>query len=319
MIIIHSKEDFESTTENVIDWLDFYGTAWIRINGEELMRTFLIEMELPKPILRVNGLDIKIGDVDVVWYRRGGNYKSTLPKTNDSLVFKLNKYLNSEFSALRDSLPTFFNNCIHIDHPAKILVNKIDMLKKADYFGMSIPNTIITNDLESLKLFYSKNNSEVICKSIYESSEFEIDGLFYILHTEMVKIDDIPDKFFPSLFQRKLDKDFELRVFYLDGKCHSAAIFSQADERTSVDFRNYNVSKPNRVVPYSLPSSLEQKITLFMNDIGLTNGSLDFVKIKSGEIVFLEVNPTGQFGMISKPCNYYLEKKMADFLKNCKK
>jgi hypothetical protein len=30
--------------------------------------------------------------------------------------------------------------------------------------------------------------------------------------------------------------------------------------------------------------------------------------------VFLEVNPIGQFNQVSIPCNYFLEKKIADYL-----
>jgi hypothetical protein len=37
---------------------------------------------------------------------------------------------------------------------------------------------------------------------------------------------------------------------------------------------------------------------------------------KKGEYVFLEVNPIGQFGMVSAPCNYNLEKKIAQYLIN---
>ena len=37
------------------------------------------------------------------------------------------------------------------------------------------------------------------------------------------------------------------------------------------------------------------------------------------EFVFLEVNPVGQFGWVSKNCNYYLEKKIALKLINLKK
>jgi hypothetical protein len=33
-----------------------------------------------------------------------------------------------------------------------------------------------------------------------------------------------------------------------------------------------------------------------------------------GREVFLEVNPVGQFGMVSAPCNYHLEKKVAELL-----
>jgi hypothetical protein len=32
---------------------------------------------------------------------------------------------------------------------------------------------------------------------------------------------------------------------------------------------------------------------------------------KDSNYYFLEVNPEGQLGMVSLPCNYYLEKKIA--------
>lgn len=47
------------------------------------------------------------------------------------------------------------------------------------------------------------------------------------------------------------------------------AIFSQNDDQTKVDFRNYNINKPNRNVPFMLPNELESKIKLLMNDICL--------------------------------------------------
>jgi hypothetical protein len=32
---------------------------------------------------------------------------------------------------------------------------------------------------------------------------------------------------------------------------------------------------------------------------------------KDGRFVFLEANPIGQFGMTSKPCNFFLEREIA--------
>ena len=39
------------------------------------------------------------------------------------------------------------------------------------------------------------------------------------------------------------------------------------------------------------------------------------IQSDKNELVFLEINPVGQFGMVSSPCNYYLEKKVASKLK----
>ena len=96
------------------------------------------------------------------------------------------------------------------------------------------------------------------------------------------------------------------------------AIFSQNDKQTKVDFRNYNDNKPNRYVPYVLPKNIELKITQLMQKLDLNTGSVDLIKNHDGNYVFLEINPVGQFGMVSEPCNYYLEKIIAEYLINKK-
>lgn len=93
------------------------------------------------------------------------------------------------------------------------------------------------------------------------------------------------------------------------------AIFSQNDSQTKIDFRNYNHSTPNRNVPYKLPEELEHKLTNLSKKIGINCGSIDMIVTKNDDYIFLEINPIGQFGMVSNPCNYYLHEKIALFFK----
>ena len=121
---------------------------------------------------------------------------------------------------------------------------------------------------------------------------------------------------FPSLFQELVEKEYELRVFYINRTFYSMAIFSQLDKQTSIDFRNYNRQKPNRTVPYQLPLHIEKKLLQLIDHFEFTTGSIDIIKSISGEYIFLENNPVGQFGMTSSPCNYRLEKIVAKHLMN---
>lgn len=100
----------------------------------------------------------------------------------------------------------------------------------------------------------------------------------------------------------------------MKGKCYTSAIFSQRDEKTKIDFRNYNYQKPNRVSVYKLPQKVENKIVAFMNKIEMDSGSLDIIVTPQKEYYFLEVNPVGQFFQVSHPCNFYLEKEVAKYL-----
>jgi len=127
-------------------------------------------------------------------------------------------------------------------------------------------------------------------------------------------IESLPDEFFPSLFQKNISKKYELRVFYLNKKFYSMAIFSQNDSQTKTDFRNYNFEKPNRNVPYSLPRVVKVKINKLMKVLELETGSLDLLVDENDDYYFLEINPVGQYGMVSYPCNYYLDKIIAEEL-----
>jgi len=111
-------------------------------------------------------------------------------------------------------------------------------------------------------------------------------------------------------------KRMDVRVFFLEGRCYAMAIFSQRDEQTRVDFRRYNYIKPNRTVPLRLRPDLEAKITRLFASLKLNTGSVDFIVDQQGRFFFLEINPVGQFSMVSVPCNYFLERQAALTLRN---
>ena len=121
--------------------------------------------------------------------------------------------------------------------------------------------------------------------------------------------------FLPTLFQPLIEKKIEIRSFDLKEEVYSMAIFSQHSKQTQVDFRKYNIETPNRKVPFALPSRIKAQLLCLAKSIGLDTGSADFIYTKEGAFIFLEINPVGKFAMTSSPCNYYLEKKVAAYLK----
>lgn len=119
-----------------------------------------------------------------------------------------------------------------------------------------------------------------------------------------------------SYFEGKIDKAYELRVFYFNQTFYPMAIFSQNDKKTKIDFRNYNRINPNRTVPFELPIDIKDKLSILMNILNLNSGSVDLIVSKDREYYFLEVNPVGQFGMVSHPCNFNIEEIIAKYLLN---
>ena len=200
----------------------------------------------------------------------------------------------------------------------EVFQNKLTTLFIAQQIGLYIPPTIITTQKDTL-IDFIRENGYSITKSISNMFKIEKSGFFQTIGTQLITehmIDTLDETFFPTLIQKKIEKVFELRIFYLKGKFYPMAIFSQNDEQTQLDYRNYNRTKPNRNIPFVLPDEIEVKLKLLMDKLELNTGSIDMMVTHEGEYVFLEVNPTGQFGWVSENCNYYLEEKIANYLQN---
>jgi ATP-GRASP peptide maturase of grasp-with-spasm system len=205
------------------------------------------------------------------------------------------------------------------DHPENVRKNrKMEILVKAKEFNLLIPNTIIANNKKSALQFLSQNK-RIISKPITEIPYFhDIQYEFFLFTSEMTEdiLNSGPANFYPTLFQQLIEKKYDIRVFFMNDECYSMAILSQNDSKTTIDFRNYDFERPSRTIPYKLPAEIENKICKLMRSINLSNGSLDFVLSQDHKFYFLEVNPIGQFGMTSYPCNYEIDKKIAQFLVN---
>lgn len=323
MILVLSTLALDETTNQVIDWLDFYGSKWIRYNSTEdiLDETpFFLKISAKdnQQIIKINKKPFNLENINAIWYRRRGiPFLDTLSLIKDyNLRSSIEEYMKNEINSY--SIATFHLlwDKNWLGNPFNSSVNKLLSLKTAERAGLDIPETIITNDKNELLNFYY-SHSKIVIKPIRDSMPFYKDGKTYSLYTEILEletIDKTKEFFFPILAQENIEKDYELRIFYLDDEIFSMAIFSQGDIKTEVDFRKYNFEKWNRCVPYNLPNQISEQIKTFMSKMEMNTGSIDMIVTKDKRYVFLEINPVGQFGMVSFPCNYYLEKKVAEKL-----
>lgn len=323
MILLITNETDHSTND-VIDWIHFgYNQPFVKIGSNT--HIFIEEVTLSKSCetdvtIRINGSkSLKLSEVSTYWYRRGQvtlNLLSLPEIYNPDLENQIRKHLTDENNKLLSLLFSILHKKRRIGNINNNKINKLDVLDVAQQIGLDIPTTQVVTSKRSLLAFYQKH-IYIITKSINNPLNYSDGEGAYVQYTEEVTKDDIltmDDHFHPTLVQEMLPKKYEIRTFYLNGKCHSMAIFSQLDRQTRIDFRKYNRTVPNRTVPFKLPSTIEKKIDTLMRYFNFISGSLDIVVTTNMEYVFLEVNPIGQFGMTSDPCNYYLEREIATYL-----
>lgn len=338
MILIFSST-MDSSTNKVISWIKSMGKEVVRVNNADFL-AFVYSMsftnrESTEIKFQFNNLTFSEQEIEAVWFRRH-SYSYTFEKQdfyftdssgNNNSIDELNqeiigKNIKSEFKVVRDYV--FYRlqkRPIVLGHWKENNENKLQILDLALEVGLKIPKSIVVRGLKSLNLqIQTKKIKQVITKSLSYSPGLVLGQIGRPI-SSFTSVVDAPlaknsheASFLWSLFQEKIDKSVEIRTFFLNGSFFSMAIFSQTNRQTSVDFRVYDTKKPNRTVPYQLPNSVEKKLRRLLDKLLLNTASIDLLLTNDGAYVFLEVNPVGQFGMVSRPCNYFLEKRIAAYL-----
>ena len=315
--IFSSKDDF--STHTVVDWIKIIDTK-----VEVFYFSKIIVNEENRFCLRVKDgeelIDFEINNsiLRSAYFRK--NFEILFHDPNTTKDRKIDFYLETELYHLKYSIYCFFNysgiKVLGKNMLGFVDDNKITSLILANKIGFLTPDTIITNKRDDILLFKEKHKS-IISKPILDGTFFEGGTHTYGIYTSMVT-DDVLNKMgeyvFPSIIQKYIEKSIELRIFIIGDDIYTAAIFSQGNENTKIDYRRSNGKFPSRIVPFRLPSRIEDLVRSFMNKSTLNTGSIDLIVTPTNEYYFLEVNPVGQYGMMSQQCNFFLEKEVALFL-----
>lgn len=301
--VIIITENCDPSANKVMEWLHFYKKSVIRKNNDTDAVNFSIIISNTYTSSNFKNI--------IIWNRRG--YMPILPvELKSNLWFN---YLKNEQLPVLYSIENLNANTIIGSYKQEVGNNKILNLEIAKKCGFKIPNTIVTNNKDDL-LNFIKKDKKYITKSLYHPPNLETEKfLYYGSGTIELDIErNFSNNFAQSLVQEYIEKSVEIRVFFIENFFFSMAIFSQNDDKTKIDFRNYNTEMPNRYVPFLLPINILEKTKKFIK-IGQHNtGSIDLILTPEGDFVFLEINPMGQYDWVSQYCNYYIDKKIAEIL-----
>jgi glutathione synthase/RimK-type ligase-like ATP-grasp enzyme len=157
---------------------------------------------------------------------------------------------------------------------------------------MTIPETLISNDKNSIIDFISKNETGTVYKTFVPATWKENKNLFSFYTTEVIS-NDLPDqevvKLTPGIYQKKLTKLYEIRAVFFENYYVAVKIHNSEE----LDWRQQ--STPHKMSPLKLPYLIERQCLALMKSLGIIFGSFDFVVTPDGDHIFLEVNEMGQF------------------------
>ena len=112
----------------------------------------------------------------------------------------------------------------------------------------------------------------------------------------------------PMMFQRYIDKAYELRIAWVDGQALVGALDGL---ECGVDWRYESTASWQ---PYALPEPVHARLTTLMTRLELRQGAIDMIVTPDGDHVFLEVNPTGEWGMLQRELGLPIGEALADAL-----
>ncbi|MEO0842828.1 MAG: MvdD family ATP-grasp ribosomal peptide maturase, partial [Cyanobacteria bacterium J06643_5] len=189
----------------------------------------------------------------------------------------------------------------HLDKVVNIRLaeNKQLQLQVAEEIGLKIPRTLITNNPETVKQFAEECQQGIITKMLSSFAIYDNFGKEKVVFTNPVTLEDINNldglNLCPMTFQEKVSKALELRTIIVGKNVFTAAVDSQALQKSRYDWRKEGLALINAWQHHDLPKSIEKKLLKLMAYFGLNYGAIDIILTPDGEYVFLEVNPVGEF------------------------
>ncbi|MDT0323040.1 ATP-grasp ribosomal peptide maturase [Streptomyces millisiae] len=179
--------------------------------------------------------------------------------------------------------------------------------------GLDVPHTLITNDPEAAGEFADSVRGRLVYKP-FHPVRGHVDGRTAAVYTSLVDPTDLPHPDIATtahLFQEWVPKAFEVRLTAVGERVFAAEIHAGSD-RGRIDWRSDYGSHTYRVC--DPPAAVVTGVRRMLERLGLPYGAFDFVVTPEGKWVFLEVNPSGQYGFVEVATGLPITSAIVDYL-----
>lgn len=241
---------------------------------------------------------ISLLDIDTAWYLRENYTRNSEepPVTMESrfIVNESRQALRAIFSVLQCQ---WINSQESIE---RVSSNKLYQQLIASRCGLRVPQTIISNNAMRVQNF-SDSSDGLLVKSI-GYTRLDNDGRL-ALYSEFFSHEEVLSSHSsitvcPLYGQEYVEKLYEYRVMVIGSRVLACRIDSQASSKTKIDWRHYDLDNVEHK-DVDLPEDVQCKLLNFMGMAGLRYGAIDMIETPDHDFVFLEVNPSGQWGWIA--------------------
>lgn len=304
ILIISSLYDF--STDLVCAELKTLGVCYLRINRDEF-KTYNIILDPINVILSIElkGVKFQISEesLKTIYYRA----PTFLREIFISDITEEEQLERTQWAAFLRSL-VVFNKATWYNNPSDTYKAEIKsyQLYIASKIGFHVPDTIITNYVDSTNIKYKKAAIKSIDTALVSNKDEE--GFVY---TNIYPVKELVNAHYTSPFfiQEALLPKIDIRVTVV--KDIVVGIDIRGDELLNEDWRKYKYHLSYNLI--SLPKNIESKCIQLLADLNLNFGAIDLVLVDN-RYYFIEINPTGEWSWLQQNTGYKFDALIAKSL-----
>lgn len=237
-----------------------------------------------------DGRRVPMDEVSAVWFRRPQPFGLPPSITDPAYRHFAMSEAATAFQGMWQTSSALWVNDVMRDAAA---THKPWQLALARQVGLSIPETLMTNDPDEARAFWARLPAQVIYKAFIATP-------FAWRETRIVKPEDEAlaetIRLAPVIFQRYVPAVADLRITAIGAHLLAAEVRVRPGDYP-LDVR---VNRRMDYRPHALPPEIAGKLLSLMRKLGLEYGAIDMRLTPDGDYVFLEVNPAGQFLYVEK-------------------
>lgn len=248
------------------------------------------------------GGKINVNELDIIWWRRF-NSPQILPDyiTDSRHIDLINN--DCKTSLLGLLLNDFSGSWINEPNITSLAENKLIQLRAAQYAGFKVPRTIVSNEPASIRQFCAMLGYQVVVKPVKGSLGLP---LFTKKLTEEHLTSDQSLSLSPAIYQEYISGNKHIRAH-----CFGNAVYAVLIESEQLDWRQ-NLDIPFSV--FELDENIKISLGKVLKLLELKMGIFDLKLAEEGKIIWLEVNPQGQFLFAEGISGFDLTSAFAEFI-----
>ena len=198
---------------------------------------------------------------------------------------------------------------------------KVDQLSRAHKIGINVPDTLITSQSASARGFFTAHKPNVIIKALGDPNIYAPDegpeitaNIFTsrVAEDDLAKFERVSDA--PVLLQEEIEKQADIRITVVGEAIYAVSIESQDRKESVTDWRKGGSGLQHQVI--ELPEMLEKQLVNLVKSYGLSFAAIDMALDKSGNYMFFELNPNGEWGWLERETDLDISTAVADTLMN---